>query len=372
MLIKRLDRYIFSELLGPFLGGMLGAFCITSFGPLLRAVKLLTDGTVATSAIGAWFLYRIPEDMQFIFPVAMLLTTLLTFGRLSKDSEITAMRAAGISLGRLLYPVAFFGCLVTVGVFFFLDRVVPPSMYNSQRIWERDIRKETEARYREHILLKRRDGGLIYVGRLDLQTKELEKVLIRNYAPQGATHRDHLLFEQTAERARWVGTEGGKNLWHLWGVRFRHHGPDGSVSPSRVAELTIPLDEGLSDLLRTEYSDPRELSFRQLVREIRYLEERGLANTTPLKVELYVKTSFPFCILIFALMGATMGLSSSRSGGAVGFGVSLVVTFLYYIAMSLSTSFGKTGTIDPLLSAWLHNFIFFGFALYNVVRVQNR
>ena len=153
VIIKRLDKYIFTRLIGPFLAGLAGTCIITSFGPLLRAIKLLTRGTIKHSAIAEWFMYRITQDMQFIFPVAVLLSTLITFGGMSKDSEITAMRAAGISLGRLLYPVAFFGVLVTIGVFFFLDRVVPPAMYRSQRIWEKEIRKETEAKYKQHILL---------------------------------------------------------------------------------------------------------------------------------------------------------------------------------------------------------------------------
>ena len=383
VLIKRIDRYIFTELIWPFVGGMLGAFIITSFGPLLRAIKLLTRGKVPPEIIAEWFIFRIPEDMQYIFPVAIMLSTLLTFGNLSKNSEITAMRAAGISLGRLLYPVACFGLLVTFGVFLFLDAVVPPSIYRSQRIWEREIRKETEAKYKENILLRSKNGGLLYIGRLDLKTNKIDRMLIREYLDENeegpASHRERLKIETAAKTARWKRQEGEDNIWSLEGVRFRDYRVVGGVGAGRFDKLDehrIP--EGIEDLTKArveigrESNFAQERSFSELMEEIRYLDERGLADTAPLKVELYLKTSFPFCILIFALIGATMGISSHRSGGFIGFGISLVVTFLYYIALSLSSSVGKTGMLDPFWAAWLHNIGFFIFAIYNVVRVQSR
>ncbi len=350
---------------------------------MLRAIKLLTRGKVPPEVIFEWFIFRIPEDMQYIFPVAIMLATLLTFGNLSKNSEITAMRAAGISLGRLLYPVAVFGLLVTFGVFLFLDKVVPPSMYRSQRIWEREIRKETESKYKENILLRSKNGGLLYIGRLDLKTNKVERMLIREYLredePGPASHRERVKIETAAKSARWVKKESNDNIWSLSGVRFRDYRLDNSVGAGRFDKLEAHrIPEGLEDLTKARVEIGRESifaqerSFSELMEEIRYLDERGLADTAPLKVELYLKTSFPFCILIFALIGATMGISSHRSGGFIGFGISLVVTFLYYIALSLSSSVGKTGMVDPMLAAWFHNIIFFIFALVNVIRVQSR
>ena len=379
VIIKRLDRYIFGRLLGPFIAGLAGTCIITSFGPLLRAIKLLTRGTIKPEAIAEWFIYRITEDMQFIFPVAVLLTTLITFGGMSKDSEITAMRAAGISLGRLLYPVAFFGVLVTIGVFLFLDKVVPPAMYRSQRIWEREIRKETEAKFKKNILLRSKNGGLFYVGKFDLRTQEVTRLLVKEYtsSPENVSGDDarsqKLKVGLSAMKARCVLTDDNGSVWELHGVHFRDYRIDNAIGTGSLLKIeNHRLPEGIADLQKTTMKDPREFSFSELLDEIRYLEERGLANTSPLKVELYLKTSFPFCVIIFALIGSTMGLSSHRSGGFVGFGISLVITFLYYICMSLSSSFGKTGSIDPFISAWLHNIIFFAFAIYNVFRVQYR
>jgi lipopolysaccharide export LptBFGC system permease protein LptF len=177
----------------------------------------------------------------------------------------------------------------------------------------------------------------------------------------------------SAMKARFIKTDEKGSIWELEDVHFRDFRVDDAVGTGYLQKIeNHRLPEGLADLEETTVKDPREYSFSELLEKIRYIEERGLANTDPLKVELYLKTSFPFCVLIFALIGSTMGLASHRSGGFVGFGISLVVTFLYYISMSISSSLGKTGVIDPFLSAWLHNIVFFIFAIVNVFRVQQK
>ncbi len=378
-LVKKLDFYLFKGLLAPFFFGMLGAMVITSFGPLLKAIKLLTRGKVPAAVVLRWFVLRLPQDMQYIFPVAMLLASLLVFGKLSKQSEITAMRAAGISLGRLMAPVVAFSLLVSVGVFFFLDRVVPYALRESRKIWERDIRMYTSSRYVYDVLRKEGDARLLYVGRYDPVRKRIERVVLREYSGNRtpSRQRSSLILEITALSGVFVSmveTASGRKsyLWRLSDVNFRAYEGTAPPKTSWAASYDLLLEDGPEDLKRKDEVRPGELSCRELVEEIRYLEGRGLADTRALKVELYLKTSFPVCIVIFAVLGASMGLSSSRSGAFIGFGVSLVVTFLYYLAMSISASLGKTGVLDPLLAAWLHNLVFLGCAVWNVYRVQRR
>ncbi|MBI4861253.1 MAG: LptF/LptG family permease [Candidatus Riflebacteria bacterium] len=133
----------------------------------------------------------------------------------------------------------------------------------------------------------------------------------------------------------------------------------------------MPLAEGPEDFAQEERS-PQEMSFSTLLAQVRKLEERGLSNTRSMRVELYLKTSFPFCIPIFAIIGCAMGLTSSRSGGFIGFGISLVVTFFYYIVMSLSASLGKTGVIAPLLASWIQNLVFTAVAISLTLQLQSR
>lgn len=342
---------------------MLGALVIVSFGNLLKAVSLSFEGRVEKLVILEWFVKRTPEDMQYIFPVAIMLATLMVFSGMSRTQELTALRAAGVSLGRTMVPVVIFSLLATGLVFWFLDRVVPPSMTRSQWLWVNKIRtNQMQAPQKENILLRDSANRLIFVGRFNLHTYELEHVKIRDYSPDGTR------FEREFSARRGV-FKGGK-LWELEDVKILLRTAQGETLLDR-GKQTMPLGEGPEDFAQEERA-PQEMNFATLLEQIRKLDERGLANTLPLKVELFLKTSFPFCIPIFAVIGSAMGLSSSRTGGFIGFGMSLVTTFFYYVTMSLSASLGKTGVLTPFLAAWLHNIIFTFVAFAITLRAQSR
>lgn len=342
---------------------MLGALVIISFGNVLKGVQLVFEGRVPKLIILEWFIKRTPEDMQYIFPVAILLSTLLVFSGLSRTQEITALRAAGISLARTFIPVVIFSLLVTGLLFWFLDRVVPPCMQRSQYLWVNHIRSnQHHASFKNDILLRDSTNRLVFVQKFNLHTYEMEYVKIRDYSDDGT----QFTREFTARRGIW---KAGK-LWELQEVSILLRNKDGETLLRRDKQ-TMPMGEGPDDFAQEDRS-PQEMNFAALLDQIRKLDERGLANTLPLKVELYLKTSFPFCIPIFAVIGSAMGLGSTRTGGFIGFGVSLVMTFMYYVTMSLSASLGKTGVLAPFLAAWLHNILFTGVAIWVTFRAQSR
>lgn len=351
-----LDRHVFWQLVGPFCFGLLGALIIIAFGPMNRAIKFLLAGKVPAGIIFQWFLFRVPEDMQFIFPVATLMATLLGFARLSKDGELTAMRAAGISLVRLLIPVLAFGVLATGATYFFLNRLVPPAMVTSQDLWVNHFRSTLPPTFKENFTLKTSGDRLVSVGRVNLRDPVLHRVTVRDY-PDGPGEG---LRQISGPRARW---EPASRRWVLEDARVDRYAPDeiteevDGVETRRFPLLPLDLQDG-PEVFQAPERSPQEQTPEQLAKRIREIEEKGLGNTLDLRVELHLKSSFPCCVLLFALLGATMGISNARAGGFMGFGVALLLTFLYYVAMSLSASLGKSGSLDPLVSAWLHNAVF--------------
>ncbi|MBI4861252.1 MAG: LptF/LptG family permease [Candidatus Riflebacteria bacterium] len=160
---------------------MLGALVIVTFGNFLKAISLAFEGRVEGAIILEWFIKRTPEDMQYIFPVATLLATLLVFSQMSRTQEIVALRSAGVSPWRLMAPVVLFAALVTAGVFHFLERIVPPSMRRSQELWEKKIRvNRALSSFKENVLLRGATNRLVFVGRFNLITYEIEYLKIRD------------------------------------------------------------------------------------------------------------------------------------------------------------------------------------------------
>ena len=93
-------------------------------------------------------------------------------------------------------------------------------------------------------------------------------------------------------------------------------------------------------------------------------------DTTEMRVGLAMKTSLPFASLFFAIIGASFGLTNSRSGAFVGFGVSIGIIFFYYVLMSFFSALGKSGYLPPMLAAWMQNIIFAFIGAYIVKKVN--
>lgn len=362
-MFRILDKHIFKSLIKPFFFGLLGSLIILGFGPLNNAIKYALKGQIPATIILQWFVFRLPDDMQFAFPVASLMASLLAFAQLSKEGELTAMRAAGISLVRLLIPVAIFGIFATGGTYVFLNQIKPPSMVRSEDLWARYFRKTEPPTYKSNFTLKGSGSRLISVGRVNLRDPILERVEIREYEPRTA----RLIRRQTSPKATWNEL---KRTWFLEHVRIEDFSQEiARIETMRLIEVDLGAEPGI---FQAKERRPDELSPQQLQARIEDLESRGLGMTRDLKVDLYLKSSFPFCVLIFAILGAVMGITNSRSGGFMGFGIALVLTFVYYVSMSLCSSMGKSGAMDPLLSAWIHNYAFFALTLWKAYQASSR
>ncbi|MBF0410198.1 MAG: LptF/LptG family permease [Candidatus Riflebacteria bacterium] len=345
-MIKTLDKYIFNQLIGPFFFGFFMFVTVIAIDPLMSALQNIVNDGVSPLVVVKWFLYRLPQDMIFTFPMSVLLSTLLVFGRMSKDSETIALRAGGVNFLRLLVPVIFFAIIVTSVSFIFNELVVPHSNKKAQEIRRYEILRLVEPEASENAIMRISDGGNAYARKVFESKNSMERVLIEYYKNGVIDCR------LSAADAQWNG-----ELWQLSGVVEQHY-KNGEVA-SNVTHLKYDLKilERPLDFAR-QSKKPNEMSYNELKERIDTYERTKFVDTLDLQVELAMKTSLPFACLFFALIGSSFGLTSYRSGAFIGFGISIIIIFVYYVLLSLSTAMGKSGYLPVLLSAWLQNIVF--------------
>jgi lipopolysaccharide export system permease protein len=348
-LIKIVDRYIFKELIEPFLFGLGSFTAILSASMILfelvRAVVLRGMPLLVALQL---FVYRLPAIIVYIFPMAMLLAALLTFSRLSHDSEIIAFKASGVSLYRLIIPVLVLGLLVSGANLLFSEIVVPESNRAAKSLLVETSTK-TQPKLQKNVFMPELDQGVLkrifYAA--TIKGDAMSDVIVQEF------DSGQLAQIITAKEARW---QSGKNSWLFKNGIIYLIAESGEYKHLiKFDEQTIAIKYSPADFLSGD-RNPDDMTIAQLKDYIALKEKMG-AETTDWKIQLNMKMSIPFASLVFALLGAPLGLSPRRASSSIGLGLSILVIFFYYIVTFISMAIGETKLIFPGLSAWLPNFI---------------
>jgi lipopolysaccharide export system permease protein len=347
--MKKVHSYIFFKLWPPFLFGLIGTTLISALDPLQKTLDYILKQKVDPWVAWQWFFSSLPKDMLFIFPTASLLAGLLVFAQLSRNSEIIAIQAGGVGLSTILKPVFLFAFMSFILVVLVQDQLIPPALNARNELFRVYIKQYEEPSFRKDVVMRLSGERLLCIGRIDLHDKTLHNIVLSEYGKDS---------ERLISARKATLLEGDK--WKLENVRLSNrdgYGRYGSVNQNLpVMEYNLGLDK--RDMVKYEMKKSQEMSYGELWEQIKYHETRGVISTIPLWVDFYSKTAFPFAPVIFVILGACLGISSPRRGSFVGFGISLVMTFLYFIIMGLSTPLGKNGLLNPLIAGWTQNFVF--------------
>ncbi|MBR4152922.1 MAG: LptF/LptG family permease [Selenomonadaceae bacterium] len=350
MHLRILDRYIFQEVIFAFL------FAICAFtavfigsGTLFKIARYITDYGASISSVVKIFVYGLPAIIMWTFPMSMLLATLLTFGRLSSSSEITAMKSCGISFSRIAAPAIFLGMVVTICAILFNEHIVPwaNTAYNNVIYYE--IQGNTELKSQDHIIVKEFSGErmerLIYAREYKAQEEILEGVTMQVLNEEGkVTHVENATYAEWRNE-KWIMHDG--MIYDL--------SDDQRTHTMKFDQQILPVNASPRQIVR-EQKKPEELTMSELKAQIEIMKSQYV-NTNKLETELYQRVTVPMASLIFALIGVPLGLQPTRTPSSVGFALSVVIIFLYYAIMTLANAIGRSGAIAPMYAVWIPNII---------------
>lgn len=359
--MRILDRYIIKELAGPFLFGIC-AFSSIFIGTdvLFKMARFITEQGAAIGTVAKLFLYSLPRIIVLTFPMSMLLASLLSFGRLSGNSEIVAMKTGGISFYRLIAPVVIVAFFVSICAMFFNELVVPAANAAYTRTVREEINKAQLTTTQDHVMIRDIKDGLIqritYARQFNAETNTMQGVDIQEF------ESERLARIINAEQAKWNG-----KTWDLVNGIIYAVDSDGNLERTlRFQQQVINVEKTPLEISR-EQKQPKEMSIKELKTHIK-VREREFVSTNALQVELHQRIAIPLASLIFTLIGAPLGLQPHRSSSSIGLGLSIVIIFVYYSIMTVSTAVGQSGTLPPVLGAWLPNLLMIGFGAWLIHR----
>lgn len=355
--VRVLDRYILGELKSPFFFGLVAFTTILVAGGLLfQMADLIIQKGVSVGIVIRLFVYYMPRLVVFTIPMSCLLASLLGFGKLSANSEIVALKSAGLSFQRIVRPVTVAAFFISIVAFIINESVVPLSERAAANVMKYEVLRESAPLFTQKIFIKEEGDGVvkrvIYIDRMDNDTKDMKDVTVEEF-DQGRLARIITSLDGKWEDGSW---------WLINGAVYE------ISKKTKEVGLLFKFDrQALRLNLRSEdienvNREPDEMGIKELLSLIRLKEKLG-ESPGELWMAFHLRLAVPWACLIFAILGAALGSRPQRASSGVGFGFSVIIIFVYYVIMSFSKALGENGSLPPAMAAWVANLVFLAISL---------
>ena len=347
-----LDRYtsaLYVRIVGLSFLGLLGLFYISTF---LDKSEKIFKGTASLGLVMQFLAYSTPQFVYFIIPLAVLLSVLITFGLLARSSELTVMKACGISLYRAALPIVTMSLVGSAILFSLEQRILAESnrkAHAADRII-RDLPPENMNPLNRRWIIGR-DGNIYHYGYFDAPRQTLTLLSVFRLDPNAWRLLSHT-YANTAEFAegQWTGRRG-------WTTDYSKAVADTRPFDSQTLAVQPPEEFGTATPIAELMTVP------ELQRHIAELADTGV-NVTPLAVELQRKIAFPFVTVVMSLLAVPFGVTTGRRGALYGIGLGIVIALSYWVLLHIFLAIGGAGLLPPFLAGWSANIIVAGVAAY--------
>jgi LPS export ABC transporter permease LptG/LPS export ABC transporter permease LptF len=336
--------------------GLLGLFYI---GTIVDLSDKLLKSNVSTGMLIDFLWYATPQYVYYLIPVAILVAVLVTIGALTKSSELTVLRACGVSLYRIAVPLVLLGAIWS-GILFGLEEYVLAASNKEKTAIENVIRDRPASTIdlmNRHWLVGTR-GRVYYYGGYDSQKRTFVNLSVYEIEDRPYRVTRHTFSERASiTRAGWTGGPG-------WTQTFTSSG-----ASQREDFKTRQLSIDQAKYFATEQTDAQAMTVGQLRQYVSQLKVTGL-SVGSYEVDLHTKIAFPLMTIVMTLIAIPFGVTTGKRGALYGIGLAIALAFAYQIAFTAFGFLGSAGLLPAALAAWAPNLLFLAGALYLLLTVR--
>jgi lipopolysaccharide export system permease protein len=357
--MKKLDIYLLKKFIVNLFIAVSGWIVLFIIINMIEQVSKFIDNEATIQQFVLYYVYFIPYIISLTLPIAMLLAVLFAVSNLAQHNEIIAQLSSGISLYKILTPLFIAAFVISIGSIFFDEYVVPEANQKRLDLDRYEIRKNP------------RNTGKIN-NNINVQDTENRKMTVKYFNGRRNEGREvsfqtfsgSVMVERVdAEKMFWKDS-----LWDLKEARIRYF-KDGVETLDYKSDTTIADSRIRPKNLMDVQKKPEEMSFAELTSFINELRSIG-ADPRKWLVERHLKIALPFANFIVILIGAPFASRKRRGGIGLSFGLSLVISFSFFILIRVGQVLGHQGTLEPFLAAWLGNLVFLTLGLFTLFSVQ--
>jgi lipopolysaccharide export system permease protein len=363
---KTTTLYILKEILPIFFIGLMTFTIILLMDKILKLIELVVNRGGSLSNILMLFLFISPSFLIMTIPVAVLLGTLLTFGRLSSDSEITAFKASGISLYQLFLPISIFALATFLLTSFLVFYALPWGNRGFKETLYRLAQSKVDIEIKERIFNDAFSDLVVYVDRVPLQGSHMEGILIYDQREKGKSNtiiaREGFLINNRESQEIILRLRNGDiHRFEPEAHTFQKIKFDTYDLKLELAKAFVAIEKKLKD---------KEMSIEDIRKKMEEIKRIG-GDPTSYEVELHKRYAVPFTCIVFALIGVPLGIQPHRSGKSYGFILSIFILLAFYVCLTASEILAVRKIIPAFIGGWIPNFLFGGLGIYLLVKTAS-
>ena len=359
--MKIIDKYLIKQFIQTIAFGLLGFTIIFIVIDAMENLDDFIDQSVPALKIIHYYIVFSPEIIRLMTPVAVLFAALFTAGKAANLSELTAIKASGVSLFRFMLPFLITTFFISMFSIYFSGYVVPMANKTKLNI-EQEYLKKNISFSGSNIYFQDSKQRIVSISFFDNNSNRANRVSIQDFNPKD--------LKQMQSRIDAVSMTYD-TLNHVWiaynGIKRDFFGK--KQDADYFTEYQIHnLNFSPSDLLQKQ-TRPSEMNLSELKKLIKTQENAGNDPTSTL-IEYHSRIAFAMTSVIVVLFGLPISANKRKGGIASQVGLNILVTFLYLVFMKVSQAFGKNGSLNPIITAWIANFIFMIAAAINLWRAR--
>ncbi|MCO5043907.1 MAG: LptF/LptG family permease [Kiritimatiellae bacterium] len=362
--MKLIDRYLLRTFFVPF-AYILLAFCMLYvIFDLFDNLGDFIEGNTPFALIFRYYVVLLPSVWVQIVPVSMFLAVLYSLSTLTKSNELTAMRASGISITRLMAPYMAVGLLATIFVSSIHETIGPPAAYWCHNFVREQKRSDPNLVYiKKQIAVKYQRGRRTWlINELDIRTLEMRGVEITQQREDSSDE-----WRIRAKEARWLDGR----WWLRDTVEQAYDKESNPMGPPHLfLTREMPDLKESPDFFLNETKDPEYLTSSELFEYLKMNKRRDPAALARIRADLHFKIAEPWACMIVMLLGIPFGAQTGRKGAMLGVTLSLGLFFSYYVLSRVGLSMAKNMIIPAWLGPWLVNGLYLIIGGYMIRRMR--
>lgn len=351
--LSLLDKFVLSQVFGATVVCLI-LFIIVWIAPetLFKIIKKVLNDHIGFEMAIKLLVLEIPKVLAKAIPVGILLGSIFTFDRMSKNSELSILRGIGLSFNRIMLPVILFGCVLSIFCYIVNDKLVPIA---SKKLGESKgggshfvyIVENPDKTPKQNIIVSNFTPDAIY------------DITVMNFAHEKYT--DATTFESIAFAPI---TTKEKDCWMLHDALIYTIDEDGIYKDVQRKELYPILQEKnqsqeVFDLMLNTTRKERVFTNHQISKYAKLLKKANFSDEYRyFRTKLYQRYLHPTTCILFAIIGCLLGFAPPRSQRLIGFTIAVGIIFGYYITLPFFDLLAQKGILPPLLAAGLPIILF--------------